>query len=470
MKKFIYYILLIGVIIFTSCEEFLERDPILSNSNELSLSTLNGLNLATLGAYTSFYDVDWYGAAFPIEADIKTDNAKSSPINTGRYQNTYNWNQDPSNTAGLWTEAYSAITKVCNVLDAIESYELQPGETQAQLNHLKGECLFIRALGHFDLVRLYAQSYNYQPGSPGVPIILKTEIGKPARNTVEEVYNQVVTDLVAAEGLFMDGYNTDNRDGLVDEKGVASNEAVQALLARVYLYMEDWDNAATYASKLISSPDFSLYTAANYTSVWGTDAASEIIFEIWGNAQQTNAPYWSEIGRMYSPDGYGDVCATNNLRALFEPGDVRANLFTEPVSNPGYFWPTKYPGKSGDLRQNNIPVFRLSEMYLIRAEAVLNGASGDALADYNAIRINRGLVAAVSVNADDIFDERRRELCFEGHLLFDYARLQKSIDRDDEDGRITGDVDIAFPGDLWAMPIPIQETEANPNMVQNAGY
>ncbi|MFN8258114.1 MAG: RagB/SusD family nutrient uptake outer membrane protein [Bacteroidales bacterium] len=467
MKKYILLILFATSLF--SCEDFLTREPVTSNSVELTLSDFDGMNKATIGAYSPLYSVNWYGASFPILADIKTDNAKSSPINTGRYQTDYSWIQDPANTSGLWATAYIAITSADNVLEALETYELKTGETQEQFDHLKAECLFIRALGHFDLVRLYAQSYSFDPQGPGVPIILYTRRETPPRNTISEVYNQVVADLLEAEPLFMDGFNEEYRPDIRDIRGVASKEAAQALLARVYLYMENWNEAANYASKVIASGNFELYTDLNYQAAWGADASPEVIMEVWGSYTQTNAPFWDEIGRMYSPDGYGDVCATNSFLALFEDGDVRAQMFVEPEDYQGYFWPTKYPGK-GDLRQNNIPVFRLSEMYLIRAEAVLNGASGDALADYNAIRTNRGLSAATNVIADDIFDERRRELCFEGHLLFDYARLQKSLVRTDEDNRITGTLNVPFPSYLWAMPIPLSEMEANPNMVQNEGY
>ena len=454
------------VTIYSCDKEFLERLPKTDNVNEIALSDYTGMNQGIIGAYSIMYDVSWYGAAFPILADIKADNAKSSPINTGRYQTNYNWNQDAANTSGLWTTGYIAITSASNVIDAIAEYELQPGEDIADFNHLKAEALFIRALAHFDLLRVFAQPYSYQPNGLGVPIILKTEIALPARNTTTEVFAQIIADLQEAEGLFKDGFE---RAG-TDPRAWADKRAAQALLARVYLYMEDWANAAAYASTVINSGDFTLYNDANYAAAWGADAADEVIFEIWGNYTQTDAPYWAEIGRMYNHAGYGDVCATDGLLALFEAGDVRATMFYSPAAYPGTYWPTKYPGKSGDLRQNNIPVLRLSEMYLIRAEAVLNGAAGNALADYNAIRTNRGLASASSVTQNDIFDERRRELCFEGHLLFDYARQQRSLDRVDESNRLSGIEDVPFPNYLWAMPIPLAEMDANINMEQNPGY
>lgn len=474
MKNITKILFILLVFTTLSCEKYLEKLPLTSTSIELTLSDFDGLNAATLGAYAPLYSSNWYGAGMVISSDIKANNAKSSPISSGRYQTTYSWQQDPSNTSGLWTTAYRSISYACNVLTILETFEPVPGvATQADLDHLKADCLFVRALGHFDLVKMFAQPYTYQPNGLGIPIVLVSEIASPTRSTTAEVYAQIISDLLAAKPLFQPGFNESKRSNLADLKGVASADAVDALLARVYLYMGDYTNAAIYASNVISSANYTMYTAATFEDAWGMNAASEIIFEVYGNSSQSYAPYWSEIGYMYFPEGYGDVCASQDLIDLLssEAGDVRLNLFTADAAGlyPGYLWPTKYPGKSGDIKQNNIPVLRLSDMYLIRAEARL-ATSGDALADLNMIRTNRGLAAAATITINDIFDERRKELCFEGHILYDYARLQRSLTRVDEDQRITENKDVAFPSYLWAMPIPIGEMEANENMIQNDNY
>lgn len=479
MKKLIFISIL--VLIFaglSSCDkDFLNRAPILEESEELVLSNFDGINAATAGLYAAFYSGNWYGAQLPIITDLKGDNGKSSPKSSGRYQQNYNWNQDASQTMiGLWSAAYVSITSASNVINAAPDAVLRPGETQSMIDQCVAEALFIRALAHFDLVRVFAQPYTHTTTGLGVPVITTTRISQPERNTIQEVYDQIEKDLLEAVGLFASNtttfYNT-YRPGYADLRAYASVDAVNALLARVYLYKGDYVKASTYATKVIDSPsNYALYTAANYVSSWGVNAASEVVFEVFGSTGNSFWPSWEEIGYLYDPNGsYGDVCATNALLSLYEATDVRRDIYKTHASYPGYFWPSfKYPGKDGNTRQNNIPVFRLSEMYLIRAEAALNGAAGDALADYNAIRTKRGLTAAGAVTMDDIFDERRRELAFEGHILFDYARLKKTLVREDEDNRLTGPLTISFPSYLWAMPIPIQEMEANPNMVQNEGY
>ncbi len=473
-KFLIVFLIVFGM---TACgDDFLDRPPILEESRELVLQSFTGMNNATIGLYAEFYHSAWYGAAFPIITDLKGDNSKSSPLSSGRYQQNYNWNQDPSQTmGGLWFRAYRAITSASNIINAAPDVDLLPGQQEAWVDHLVAEAKFVRALAHFDLVRVFAQPYTYQPNSLGVPVITVTRIGTPARNTVAEVYEQIESDLTDAIAMFSENatafYNT-HRSGTVNPKGFSSRDAARALMARVKLYKGDYAAAAQYATQVIDA-GYTLYTADNWMDAWGTDGASEIVFEIFGSTGNGNWPSWEEIGYLYHPGGgYGDVCATNAHLALYEPSDVRLGIFVEPANQQGFFWPSnKYPGKNDpNKRDNNIPVLRLSEMYLIRAEARLNGATGSAADDLNAIRTRRGLDAISNPTMDDIFDERRRELAFEGHILFDYARLGRTLEREDEDNRLTGPTTIPFPSHLWAMPIPIGEMEANPNMEQNPGY
>lgn len=470
MKKIIKYlpaILLMFSLMITSCEDELEQLPPEQLSNELSLGTYDNLVLATNGIYTQLGGTNWYGRDFTVISDLKGGNGKSSPLNSGRFQTEYNWANSQSESAAVFDNAYNLIARANNVINALEGFE-ETGVTQAQLNQLDGEAKFLRALAYFDLVRMYAQPYSYDPSSLGVPVVTVTEIASPARNTVGEVYTQIVADLLDAEAK-IGALSADGVRGETNNVSLATKEAVQALLAKVYLYMEDWSGASTYASKVINSSKYSLYTASEYGNVWSTDGASEVIFEVYGSQTETAWGGFNDIGYIYDPSGYGDVCASNQLISLYEAGDVRANLFKTDSDFPGFVWPNKYPGKE-ELRVNNKVVLRLAEMYLIRAEAALNGAAGTAVNDYNAVRTNRGLAAVAAVTLSDIYDERRRELCFEGNQLWDLSRTGRGLVRDPAETNIAGDIDIPFPDYRWAMPIDAFEMDNNPNMVQNPGY
>ncbi|HDR88689.1 MAG TPA: RagB/SusD family nutrient uptake outer membrane protein [Bacteroidetes bacterium] len=472
-------ILLAGILISCS-KDFLEEFPRLDQSDELTLSSYRGLESATAGTYTQLCATNWYGAGFVLTADLKGGNAKIGPISSGRYTDEYFWINSPSATSLLWTTAYQTIARANNVINVIDGGFSEAGVSEESILELKGENLFLRALAYFDMLRMYAQPYASGRDNPGVPLVLVTENQYPARNTVGEVYDQIVTDLQDAVPI-LDETNPKGNDG-----AWATSWSAKALLAKVYLYMENWQGAADMATDIIQNSPYSLFGEEDYTTwdqngYWGNvGPADEVIFQVDGSEGNDAHGYWLAISYMVDPEGYGDIAASHDLLDLYEPGDVRAALFQEPAKYPGEYWTLKYPGRLGNTprREYNVPVLRLSEMYLIRAEALLNGASitgVTALDDYNAIRTRRGLTGATTVSLQDIYDERRRELCFEGHELFDLARTQRSLERTDYSG--AANEDVAFiPGGtpvqnyLWAMPIPQAEIDSNANIEQNPGY
>jgi len=475
-KRFNYrYILGVAalLLLFTACDEFLVEEPRLEQTNELILSTEKGLGDATVGAYSRLYSTSWYGQNLIIIGDLKGGNAKISPKTSGRFVTEYQWNNTPDASSGLWTEAYDVIAQANNIINAIEDGIEDPNSTEDGLASLEGEAKFLRALAYFDLVKLFAQPYTSQPNSLGVPVVLFTEIGTPARNTVSETYDQILSDLLDAETALP---AKNMRDG-ADARSWASKPAAQALLARVYLYMGNWAKAAEYATKLIGNTEYSLYTAEEYATwdnggLWGEDLpGDEFIFYLYGTEGNSAHGNWDVLPYMLSPNGYSDVGASMDLIDLYEEGDVRGAMFVGHDEYPESYWSSKYPGKYGNIRFDNIPILRLSEMYLIRAEAILNGASVSgvtALGDYNEIRTNRGLTVAATVTLADVYNERRRELCFEGHQLFDLARTKRDLVRVDYDGSVNQNV--SFPDYKWAFPIPTAEMDANENMVQNDNY
>lgn len=478
MKAIIKNLILAAGFVFfmAGCEGFLEREPVLQQTSELTLSTFEGLNKATLGAYTLLYGVDWYGGYFVLSSEMRGGNGKLKPNNAGYQFDGYTWNYTTDNTENLWDDAYVAISRANNVINAIPNFE-GSDEEKAMLQNFKAECLFIRAIAHFDLVRLYAQPYSYSKTGLGVPVVTETKIAQPARDPIEEVYKQVVKDLKEAESLFGDY----QREGGADPKGFASKEAAQALLARVYLYMEEWQNAADYATKVIDSGKFEMWTASQYVPVaenpngaWGRETeGSEVIFAVYGALGNSGFPGQEGIPYMTNPEFHGDACASNDLLNLYEEGDVRRDLFySDPEGRAvyeGIWWTNKYPSKTGDGSTNNTPVLRLSEMYLIRAEAIHKGASISGITpvdDFNAVRTKRGLAKRTgSIVLSEISEERRRELCFEGHIVFDLARRKENLVRNDFVAEVNQNIN--FPDNKWAVPIPKAEFDGNENMVQN---
>jgi hypothetical protein len=477
MKKILFLTILVSSVLFAGCEDFLTEAPRLTQSTELTLSSFKGLDNSIAGAYSPLADGQWYGAYYVLDAEMRSGNGKkptADGFDSGRMTVSYNLSYSESSTSGLWGYAYYVISAANNVIDNLEGKE-SPDVTQQDLDNLKAEALFLRALAHFDLVRLYARSYAYNPDGLGVPIILHTDVTateQPERNTVRAVYEQVITDLRDAEALMSDDYI---RTGVSDSKAVANKNVVRALLARAYLYSQQWQLAADYATLVINSGDYTMWEAENLADAYAVDkpTSGEVIFEIYGARANSYDEYWEGPAHMTSPDGYADCGASNDLVDLYEEGDARLDLFRTHEDAQGQWWTAKYIGKGlGTPEVSNVIVLRLSEMYLIRAEAIINGASipgTSAVADLNVITSKRNAEPYTSAGSDAVYLERRKELAFEGHLWFDASRTGRGITRVDYSGDAVNQ-NIPADSHLFALPIAKRELDVNENLVQNEGY
>lgn len=494
MKKYIV-IILAAVLTLTACQDFLVKEPIMTQSTELTLSDYNGLNKSIAGAYAPLVDLSWYGADFVLNSELRVGNAMN-PINSsftsGRMTTPYKLNYDASSTEGLWSAAYYVISAVNNVLAKLdEGYEnlVTSSVSEADLNNLKAEALALRALAHFDLLRLYARTDGKTNQELGIPVITTPQLptDMPARSTVAETFAQIITDLTTAESLMDASYV---RSGVTDAKAVITKPVIWALLSRVYLYNKEYQKSADWATEVIKCGQFKLWTAAEYPSVWGSDAAAnggEVIFEVYGKQANDYDGYWEGPSHMTNPLGYADCAATADLVNLFDEGDVRGTtgvrgtddgkvLFCtdKDQASGGQFWTMKYYGK-GEGNATSTPdvsntiVLRLSEMYLNRAEAIANGANvagTTALKDVNTIREARGASILGAAGVDLILKERRMELNFEGHYWFDLARTGGSFTYSDA----AFSKDVPSDSKYWALPIPKSQIDIDTNLVQNPGY
>ena len=465
--------------LFTSCSDFLTEEPKQEQSNELTFATFDGVNKAAAAMYGMFQSDAWYDGEFTLMSELRCGNAKNptSVPGSGRYRSDTQWIYSDHSTSPLWSYAYYTIARANNVINNLDD-KVGKDATQQQVNNVKAEALFIRALCYFDLVITYCQPYNYnatEDDKMGVPLVLVTENGKPARDSKENVYNQIVADLLQAESIMADDYV---RAGVTDKAATPTKPAIQALLSRVYLYMNKWQEAADYATKVISNKKYELAPADAYAAMFSAATApegGEIIFEVYGSDKNE---YWDNSGWAHLPyttttddkGSHGDVCATKDLYDLYSEGDVRKSMFKQHGND---YFPTKYSGKpkDSDPKYTNVPILRLSEMYLNRAEAIINGASIQGVtaeSDLRKIATVRGASQTAAATKQGVFDERRRELAFEGHITADYARCNKSMTRKDFDD--SKNKDVAFPSYMWALPIPNRELTANPNVAPNPGY
>lgn len=473
-SKFLFTVAAVCLFSATACDSLLDTEPTTSISNEVALEDITGVNAALIGAYNSLQGANLYGKVMVSYGELMADNVKISIVNRNEAVTLYQ--NQLGQQLGIWNDAYTAISRVNNVLEVIDDL---PDATQAQKDAVKAQSLFIRGLMYFDLVRVYARNPRFDLGnSMGVPIVLTptkavTPDLYPARNTVAEVYAQIEADLNAAVDL--------NVNGNIPYRG--SSLAARALLSRVYLYQGKWQQAIDAASTVISSGEFSLLPGAQYASVFFNDGTDESIFEIVNRSDDN--PGISGAPSMYrqtrnsdgTTNGYGDFIATDDILAQFGQDDVRGDLFESYVKgSQNVMYTLKYPDSKG-LHVTNIPVLRYAEIILNRAEAYAQaGNAGAALADVNMIRARAGIdpLSGLSGSAliDAILHERRLELAFEGHRPFDLARNGMGFAKGltPSDCPATAQCLIPYDDPRIIAPIPTAQVDVNPNMVQNPGY
>ncbi len=473
MKK-IFLLAAITLVGFASCD--LTEMPVTATDTDKALANYDGLDDATALAYAAFRGEGWYGSYTSIMPDVMCGNCVAGdPMDSGRGQLFNIWNFTAESGWATWSNAYSNILRCNNVIYRIQTmrdtYLAEDGVTDQMLDNIMAECLFIRAYSYFDLVRWYGADYDPATANDnlGVPIAdvdpQVSAVAKPARETLAKNYAEIVADLENALSLMDPAYS---RAGVREPKAACSYHVIEALLARVYLYMHEYAKAEKMATNVISSGLYSVANARDYQSMWSESswaATGEIIFCAYV-AQDEGG---TSPGMITNPNGYGDVRVSQDLIDIMEPNDVRYTMLLETPTYPDYRWPAKYLGKGdGLVNYSNLPLIRTSEMYLIRAEARYRLNADGAVEDLNQVATNRGLSPYGAITDDDLFDELRREFAFEGHIYHNYKRFGRNLDRTDVLG--TQNIDLLADSYLWLMPISQSEIDVNGNLKQNPGY
>lgn len=455
-------VLLPLIIVASACDD-LVLEPHAAVSNDAYFKQIGDYEAAIVGVYDQISIADYYGRSLYLMADIMGEDVKQNG-SANRYQEFADFEGQIVTGHGfeqeLWAEGYEGI----NMLNMIIQAEFDgPTSVQADYQQIMGEVYALRGLIYFDLVRMYGQHYTFTSGGahPGVPIVLEPDVTLlPARNTVGEVYTQAISDLTRGISMM-----SQTRGGSF----MMTASAAQAVLSRIYLYMEDWANVVTMSNSVISSGRYALVEGQAYVDQFKVGGSSEAIFEI----QNTDTDGNNALGSMYRATGYGDYLPAKDLLDLIDPADVRMQMFQIDPGLAGIYASYRVMKWPSPTSSDNIPVIRLSEIYLNRAEAhARSGNTAGAQADLNMIR-QRGLSSAPAVVAtgqallDAIALERRIELGYEGHRIHDLMRSKMDINRVD----VTGDVSyMGYPCQFCILPIPQYETDSNPNMTQNAGY
>lgn len=421
------------------------------------IQTAADVKAVLFGSYKSLQHFNTYGERYKLMADLLGSTGQVTFAGTfSDYRDVFNKAQVSQSViaSGIWQQSYITLGGVNMVLKRLDL--LDAGERDA----IEGEARFIRGLTYYELVNFFAQPYSagLTAARPAVPLVLEpTAVYDPftdnkPRAKVEEVYTQIIEDLTAAAAKLPAGA----------DKGRATKYAALAILSRVYLAQGNYAAAATAASDVIINGGFAL--APTFDKAFNNISNStEDIFAIQQSSQSNAGTSDNGLATMYAaysmqPAGRGDVRVDTSILRRYGAGDARRAFIYEGTSiagGSGYF-----TGKWKDFYKA-IPIVRLAEMYLTRAEA--NARQGSAigatpLEDVNRVRRRSNADTLSGVNAAQVVEERFRELAFEGDWLWTLKRLKMKVGNKD------------FDDDKLVLPIPQREMDVNDQLEQNPGY
>lgn len=345
------------------------------------------------------------------------------------YYGWYTWQKEPGiDYQGLsirkestdWNQLYNHIVITNMVLYEIERFAGLNEDERTAISRIKGEAHFLRASYYFILVNLYGKPYKASTASTdaGVPIKLAEYIEDMlfTRNTVQEVYDQILNDIEQAESYLA------NTPTVSIYR--ANLKAVQMLKARVYLYMQNWEKAAEYAQKVIDG-SYRIEDLNNFTTTTDSDRT---FFMVHTNPEVIFTMGTGDIAPSITGARTG-MSVSDDLYTAFDDDDLRKQYYVYEYTTGGYVDYVKVP-TSGRTALSDCFLFRLSEAYLIKAEASVY--AGDEAAARSAVntlrkwRFDKSSYQDVTDSGEAlatlIRDERRRELCFEGHRWFDLRR------------------------------------------------
>ena len=491
MKKINILFAVLGIVLLSSCESFLDVKPSNSAAAETSILTAADAKVAITGLMRKMTTSDYYGRNFVMYGDAKGgDFAISSQGRGLDALYVFNHSATSNSYSGFWSQLYNNILQANNLIINIEKIEAD-GKGSTTLSDYKGQALTARALMYFDLVRLYGKPYTMDKASLGVPLILEPldASAQPTRATVEAVYTQVLKDLADAEPLLTKTVSATTKCYL----NYYSNKAIQA---RVNLTMGKYPEALAAAEVVITATTkFALYSNANWVGSWSGQFGSESIFELAIYESEADlltgslGYYLMRLAKVKSAMGWFMASDYYLARLNEDPTDVRWGIMDyDEIATTRFGSCVKYSGMDlkgdkGSPSAVNIKVIRLSEMYLIAAEAAFSQPTPDkvkASTYLNAIRKRAPALAAstpTTVTLDMIINEKSKELFAEGQRYFDMIRLNKTIVFNDEliqpaviITHRTKSIDRTFYKAI--LPIPKSEMDANPAIAvqQNTGY
>lgn len=478
MKKINTYIILAFscLTIGTSCDSMLDTksETLLPQDK---LQTEAGCEALLFGAYDLMQSPACYGRDLLTVPEVLADNSRLSPL-ASRYKG------EADNRIGshlnIWTESYEIIA----LLNEVIEYASKLPET-AKAKSILGEAYALRGLNYFNLARVYGREPGHLTNDFNlcVPLILKAffysggDLGEeayPSRATVDQTWSQIEKDL--KEGFDLLKGNDNN---LMPKR--MNSLAAQALLSRVYLYEGKWQECITSSNYVTENAPFALYNGT-YSDIFSK--GEETLFYIsFTNSENLGSSSLQSINGMMASEldeegydkaqgvGDADLCVAEELISLYDQeNDSRFGIYKKAkINGEKVWWTKKFNGWQGSFGLDNVPVIRLSEVILNRAEAEAELKKDDeALSDINSLRTKRGLSSThpedPTALMDEILLQRRLELAQEGHRFFDLKRRGLKITKP------AGRTEVPYDDFRVVARITETQMDANKNLVNNPGY
>ena len=490
MKKFIY---MIFGLLAISCSDFLNLRPEGTTPAEgIDYSNPDNVFKPVSAAYASLRSGNAHSFPYICMFEITSDNADkgSSPEDNPSAQAFDDFTLDPSNYIlnDLWSGYYDIVSAANNAISQMPLFReaIQNAETRVEIDRCEAEARVIRAYAYFNLTRAFGRV-------PLVDEVLTAEeLASLAQSDSEQIYDFISDDLDYAISVLPVSYPS-------DYAGRITSYTAMAIKAKVMMYAGNWDQVASLTDQIILSGRFGLL--ADFREVFSLDGenSKESLFEIQSSTLGNvtgSAPYmeyaYVQGPRGNSPaniQGWGFCTPSDDLISFFAArgeivrpattllyrgtttpeGDKILSTCTNPVYNgkcymPSYYNNWSYNGYGFDY---NVRILRYSDVLLMYAEALLNGAPVGAcgLSALDAVNIVRGraeIPLLSGLTLEDVWDERRAELALEEDRFFDLVRTGQASQVLAGKGYVEGRNNL--------FPIPANQRQLNPNLEQNPGY
>lgn len=477
MKRYCIYI--VCCMLMSACSDFLGLEPEHQISEGSFYQNENDFETALIGSYSGLQDL--HNTAMVYLGELTTDNAEiqwTSPTVSEVELDEVNFTPANGFLNTVWSVCFTTVSRSNNILTRLDDVEMGASAK----DQIRGEALFLRAYGYFQLVRAFGQ----------VPIV-DVAFRSPAainsydmsRKPVEQVYALIEQDLSQA-ATFLEGV-----DGLA--KSRASTAAAKTLLGKVYLTNQEYDLAASVLKEVIDSNAYTLNEDYKTLFTPGNDDLEESIFEI--KFMSGNLGVGNGFSSIFTParfdmdifpnqmQGSGRVLPTPDMANAYETGDLRreASIGDSVLLVTGEYEDELYGLKFVDFTTGvqgdggvNFTALRYADVLLMYAESLnQTGNTGESLGYLNRVRNRAGLEDLSGLSSDELSlaleQERRVEFFLEGHRWFDLVRTGRLLPV--MNGYFQeNNMNFTVEEHNLVMPIPLREIDINPDLGQNTGY